>query len=115
MIGREVAGREASASTGVIDSQSVKTAESGGPRGDDAGKKTKCRKRHFLTDTDGNLTNTVVHTADIQDRDNAPRVLAKIIKRSPLLRHVFVDGGYAGDKLKDALQRTSKWIIEIIK
>jgi putative transposase len=98
-----------------MDSRSVKTTESGGLLGYNAGKKTKCRKLHFLTHTDGNLTNTVVHTADIQDRDSAPLVLAKIIKRFPWLRHILVDGGYAGDKLKDALQRTSRWAIEIIR
>src|SRR3546814_18725060 len=72
--------------------------ESGGPRGYDAGKKIKGRKRHILTDTDGNLVHAVIHTADIQDRDGAPFVLAEIIRRFPWLRHVFADGGYAGDK-----------------
>lgn len=99
LIGREATGREASPSAGVIDSQSVKTTESGGLRGYDAGKKIKGRKRHILTDTDGNLLHAVIRTADIQERDGAPLVLAEIIKRFPWLRHVFVDGGYAGDKL----------------
>jgi putative transposase len=35
----------------VIDSQSVKTTKSGGPRGFDAGKEIKGRKRPVITDT----------------------------------------------------------------
>lgn len=52
---------DATPSVGIIDSQSVKIAENGGPRGYDAGKKINARKRHVVA--------AVVHPADIQNRD----------------------------------------------
>jgi transposase len=115
MLVREREGREASPSAGVIDSQSVKTTEAGGPRGYDAGKKIKGRKRHLLTDTLGHLVAALVHPADVQDRDGAPKLLGAIRGAFPWLRHVFADAAYAGGKLEQSLAKLGQWTLEIVR
>ena len=84
MADRERVGRDASPSAAIIDSQSVKTTEAGGPRGYDAGKRVNGRKRHALVDTDGRGLVLEPHPASIQDRDGGGPLLRVLAVHLPV-------------------------------
>jgi transposase len=102
MADRERIGRQSSPTGAIIDSQSVKTTEAGGPRGYDAGKKINGRKRHALVDTDGRGLVLEPHPASIQDRDGGGPVLRASRPIFPFIQRVFADSGYAGEKVATA-------------
>src|SRR5919112_5511549 len=111
MADRERGGREASPTAVVLDSQRVKTPESGGPRGYDAGKKVKGRKRQVMVDTDGRGLILEPQPADVQDRDGAPFVLRLSRRSFPFIAKAFADMGFAGEgpatKTSDEIMMTN--------
>ena len=56
-----------------------------------------------------------VHTVDIQDRDGAQELIAYAIDNFPKLSVIFADGGYCGDKLKEAVAALDGPVIEMVK
>jgi len=108
---RERASREASPSAAVMDSQSVKTTEAGGPRGYDAGKKINGRKRHVLVDTDGRALVLHTHAASVQDRDGAVPLLQASRASFPFIERVFADTAYAADRVANA----TRIVVEIVR
>jgi putative transposase len=105
--------KDAQPSAAIMDSQSVKTTETSGIRGYDAGKKVNGIKRHLLVDTLGLVLTAVVLTASIQDRDGARTLLEKIKSKFPRLKKIWADGGYAGT-LVDWVKSVCGWVLEIV-
>ncbi|MET8964962.1 transposase [Streptomyces sp. NPDC004074] len=84
-------------SAGLIDSQSVRTADTvpAATKGFDAGKKVKGRKRLLVTDTLGLLVAIHVVAASVQDRDGAKRSLLWTRLDHPQIRKIWAGQGFA--------------------
>ena len=110
---REMMGRTLRPTASIIDSQSVKTTEMGGPRGYDGGKKINGRKRHLVVDTQGLLLKAKVLPADQHDRPAAEEVLAGLHQPFPEVCLLWADTAYRG--LAAWLDEQLGWSLEITR
>ena len=89
----------------------MKPSEAGGPRGYDAGKRVKGRKRQVLVDTDGRLLSALVQPADVQDCNGAVSLLSTAQTQLPTLELVWADAGYD----KERVFKASTIVVEIVR
>ena len=97
-------GRKRRPTAAIIDTQSVKTGPQRGPRGYDAGKKVKGRKRVLMVDTEGDPLGVRVVPADVHEHRALP-ALAPDLAAHPSLRLIWLDRGFAGDEPEAFLNR----------
>lgn len=108
---------EKSPSVAAIDSQSVKTAGSGGDSGYDGGKKITGRKRHIVVDTLGLILSVCVTAASVDDAAAAPEVLASMDATSqPRLVRIDADNKYHNHKLNRWIgDQKPQWELSIVR
>jgi transposase len=113
---RIAAGRDPNPTAAIIDSQSVRAAETVArpDRGYDAGKKINGRKRHIAVDVMGNLLAVLVTAASVQDRDAGRDLLWRLQAAYRAISLVWADGGYAG-KLVNWAANTLRLTVQIVK
>lgn len=93
---RRQAGKRSQPTAAILDSQTVRSADHGGLRGYDAGKKIKGRKRHILVDTLGLLLWVCVTPADVSEKAGARAFLTQALQWFGWLRCIWADQGYLG-------------------
>jgi putative transposase len=95
---RAAAGRDAEPTAAVIDSQSVRAADTvpRSTRGWDNAKKVNGRKRHIAVDAMGLLLAVVITAASVQDRDAARPLLWNLHRTSRRIRLIWADAVYTG-------------------
>src|SRR3954466_10152532 len=97
-------GRKRRATAAILDTPTGENRPPRGPRGSDAGKKVKGRKRVLLVDVEGDLLGLRVVPADVHE-PRALRALAPGLAAHPPLRLAWLDRGFAGDEPEAFLDR----------
>lgn len=110
-------GRDPQPSAAIVDSQSVKAADTvgSGTRGFDSGKKINGRKRHIAVDVEGFLLAVVVTAANIGDRMGAKLLVIALLDTCTRLKLIWADAGYDGQPLTTWIRAVATITLQIIK
>lgn len=102
---RTASGRKPDAHLVIVDSQTAKTTESGGPRGYDGNKKMLGRKRHVAVDSIGLPITHLVAPANEHDAKRAPELIEQAKRKEPALEAGIGDKAYDGERIRRSAER----------
>jgi putative transposase len=114
---RREAGHRAQPTAGILDSQTVRSADHAGARGYDAGKKTNGRKRHILVDSLGLLLGLCVTPANLSEKAGARSFLSQALQWFGWLRCLWADQAYGGSAFAAWVaehRKTGKLRLEVV-
>ncbi|WP_425518079.1 IS5 family transposase [Polymorphospora rubra] len=113
---RTAEGRNPTPTAAIMDSQSVRAADTVArtSRGYDAGKKVNGRKRHIVVDTTGLLLVILVTTGAVQDRHAARLLLWAVRGCFTRVTAIWADAGYTG-QLVDWATDTLGLTVQIVR
>jgi transposase len=63
----------------------------------------------------GLLLTAIIHPANVQDRDGVVPLLRAARRLFPFVTVIFADGAYQGETTAEAVARTGRWRLEIVK
>jgi transposase len=114
---RTALGRDEQPSAAIVDSESVKGADTvgAGTRGFDSGKKINGRKRHIAVDVEGFLLAVVVTAAGVGDRMGAKLLVIVLLNTCTRLKLIWADSGYDGSPLAQWVRAVANITVEVIK
>jgi transposase len=110
-------GRQVQPTAAILDSQTVKAADTvgAGTRGFDSGKRINGRKRHIAVDVEGFLLAVVVTAANVGDRMGAKLLVIALLNTCTRLKMIWADSGYDGRPLAGWVQAVARITLEVIK
>ena len=114
---RTAVGRDEQPSAAIVDSESVKGADTvgSGSRGFDSGKKINGRKRHIAVDVEGFLLAVVVTAASVGDRMGAKLLVIALLNTCTRLKLIWADSGYDGNPLAQWVKAVANIAVDVIK